>query len=110
MAKTEGARLGETHSEKYWSDRLARLIADEYDTGIGQCINVDLPDGVRAYARSTAYNAVFRRPVIADDSEVERGRHRRRRRAIEGWRVASHPVKGGPAVVQRGLIHRAGRH
>jgi GH24 family phage-related lysozyme (muramidase) len=57
FGETEGVKLGETHDQKYWSDCLANRIKEDHDTGIGECIHVDLPDGVRAYALSTSYNA-----------------------------------------------------
>lgn len=105
--ETEGVRLGETHNEKYWSDRLQKRIAEEYDAGIGKCIRVDLPDGVRAMADSVAYNAgvsaVCRSPMVA---KWNAGDIRGGCKAIRGWRVGSHPVKGGPLVVQRGLVNR----
>lgn len=105
--ETEGVRLGETHSEKYWSDRLQRRLADEYDSGIGRCIHVDLPDGVRAMAISASYNAgvsaVCHSPMVA---KWNAGDIRGGCKAIRGWRVGSHPRKGGPLVVQRGLVNR----
>src|SRR3954454_19609922 len=57
FGETQGVTLGETHSKKYWSDRLAKRLAEDYDTGIGQCITVELPDGVRAMALSMSWNA-----------------------------------------------------
>jgi lysozyme len=105
--ETEGVKLGETHNEKFWSDRLARRLAEEYDAGIGQCIRVDLPDGVRAMAISASYNAgvsaVCSSPMVR---KWNAGDIRGGCEAIRGWRVGSHPVKGGPLVVQRGLINR----
>ena len=66
--ETEHVKLGETHNEKYWSDRLS-LRLPQYDAGIGKCIHVDLPDSVRAAMVSTAYNAgpaaVCRSPMVA---------------------------------------------
>lgn len=54
--ETEGVRCGETHDEKFWSDRLAKRIT-EYDARIGACIHVDAPDSVRAAMITTSYNA-----------------------------------------------------
>jgi hypothetical protein len=47
FGETVGVKLGETHSKEYWTDRLARRLAEDYDAGIGKCITVELPDGVR---------------------------------------------------------------
>jgi lysozyme len=117
FGETEGVELGETHDRKYWSDRLAKRLAEDYDAGIGQCIHVELPDGVRAYALSTSYNAgvaaVCSSPMVAkwNAGDIEGGC-----KAIytvdrdgrpTGWRVASHPHgPNGPAVVQPGLVNR----
>ena len=79
MAKLKASSLGETHSEKFWSDRLARRLVEDYDAGIGKCITVELPDGVRAMALSIAWNAgAGRRVRLADGQEVERRRYRGR--------------------------------
>ncbi len=56
-SETEGVKLGETHSEKYWSDRLEQRLRAKYDLQIGECIHAQLPDGVHAMAISMAYNA-----------------------------------------------------
>jgi lysozyme len=67
--ETEGVKCGETHSEKYWADKLKMRLADEYDREIGQCIHVQLPDSARAAMITTAYNAgsaaVCRSPMVA---------------------------------------------
>jgi lysozyme len=67
--ETEGVKCGETHNEKYWSDRLQMRLADEYDREIGKCIHVDLPDSARAAMITTAYNAgsaaVCKSPMVA---------------------------------------------
>lgn len=106
--ETEGVKLGETHAEKFWSDRLSARLKDEYDAGLGQCIHVELPDGVRAYAISTSYNAgvsaVCHSPMVAkwNAGDIVGGCL-----AIKGWRVGSHPHgPNGPLVVQRGLVNR----
>jgi lysozyme len=66
--ETENVRCGETHTEKYWSDRLAQRLP-EYDAKIAPCIHVDLPDNTRAALISAAYNAgpgaVCRSPMVA---------------------------------------------
>jgi|GEM_PF-1457748 len=115
--ETVGVRLGETHSEKYWSDRLQRRLADTYDREIGECITAQLPDGVRAMAISLSYNAgapaVCRSPMVrlwnkgdvlggcrAILTKDENGNY-------TGWRISSRPNgPGTPLVVQRGLINR----
>jgi GH24 family phage-related lysozyme (muramidase) len=108
--ETEGVKLGETHDEKYWSDRLTARLAEEYDAGIGKCIHVDLPDGVRAQGLSVAYNAgvgaLCGSQIVAkwNAGDILGGCL-----AIRGWRVGSHPVKGGPLVIQRGLVNRRNR-
>jgi lysozyme len=115
--ETVGVKLGETHSEKFWSDRLAKRLAEDYDAGIGKCITVELPDGVRAMALSLAWNAgpgaVCSSPMVKkwNVGDVEGGC-----KAIltkgpngeyNGWRIASRPHgPGTPLVVQRGLINR----
>lgn len=106
--ETQGVKLGETHDEKFWSERLAKRVAADYDGGLGKCIHVDLPDGVRAMAISVSYNAgvgaVCRSPMVArwNAGDVKGGCL-----AIRGWHVASHPHgPNGPAVVQRGLVNR----
>lgn len=105
--ETQGVKLGETHNEKFWSDRLARRLAEEYDAGIGKCIHVELPDGVRAMAISASYNAgvsaVCHSPMVKkwNAGDIAGGC-----KAIRGWRVGSHPVKGGPLVRQKGLVNR----
>ena len=77
--ETVGVKLGETHSEKYWSDRLAKRLVEDYDAGIGKCITVELPDGVRAMALSMSWNAgVGAICSFADGQEVECRRRRRR--------------------------------
>jgi lysozyme len=98
--ETEGVKLGETHDEAYWSARLAKRLP-EYDAKIGQCIRVELPDGVRAVAISLAYNAgpaaVCRSPMVAkwNDGDVRGGCN-----AIRGWYIRA----GGE--VRQGLINR----
>ena len=66
---TEGVKCGERHTEKEWSDKLQTHLKDDYDAKIGECIHVELPDGVRAAALSAAYNAgsaaVCRSPMVA---------------------------------------------
>ncbi|WP_407122729.1 glycoside hydrolase family protein [Bradyrhizobium sp. STM 3561] len=66
--ETEGVKCGETHDEKFWSDRLAMRLR-EYDARIGECIKVDVPDSVRAAMITTSYNAgtaaVCRSPMVA---------------------------------------------
>jgi lysozyme len=66
---TEGVKCGERHTEKEWSDKLQKHLKDDYDAKIGECIHVELPDGVRAAALSAAYNAgsaaVCRSPMVA---------------------------------------------
>lgn len=106
--ETEGVKLGERHGEQYWSDRLAKRLAEDYDAGIGKCITVELPDSARAMAISTAYNAgisaVCRSPMVA---KWNAGDFRGGCNAIRGWRIVSHPQgPNGPAVVQRGLVNR----
>lgn len=67
--ETENVHCGETHDEKYWSERLKMRLADEYDREIGKCITVQLPDSARAAMITTAYNAgsaaVCRSPMVA---------------------------------------------
>lgn len=106
--ETVGVKLGETHDEKFWADRLQRRLRDEYDRQIGECIKVELPDGVRAYAISTAYNAgsaaVCGSPMVRkwNAGDVVGGCE-----AIKGWRTGSHPQgPRGPLVIQRGLVNR----
>ncbi|WP_454627793.1 glycoside hydrolase family protein [Bradyrhizobium cenepequi] len=107
--ETENVTLGETHDEKYWAARLAQRLP-EYDRGIGKCIKVDLPDGVRAVAISLSYNggvaAVCRSPMVA---KWNAGQMRAGCNAIytedaqgspTGWYIRS----GGE--VRRGLINR----
>lgn len=66
---TEGIKCGETHTEKEWADKLQTRLRDDYDAKIGECIHIELPDGVRAAALSAAYNAgsaaVCRSPMVA---------------------------------------------
>lgn len=66
--ETEGVKCGETHDEKYWSDRLGVRLK-EYDARIGECIHVDAPDSVRAAMITTSYNAgtgaVCKSPMVA---------------------------------------------
>lgn len=108
FGETVGVRLGETHSKKYWADLLEMRLREDYDRQIGECIRVQLPDGVRAYAISTAYNAgpgaVCSSPMVAkwNAGDVEGGC-----KAIKGWRISSRPRgPGTPLVVQRGLVNR----
>ncbi|HEV2155417.1 glycoside hydrolase family protein [Bradyrhizobium sp.] len=115
--ETEDVKLGETHSEKFWSDRLAKRLVEEYDVGIGKCIKVDLPDGVRASAISLAYNAgvgaVCSSSIVKkwNAGDIEGGCRQILTKDADGrytgWRVGSHP-KGpkGPFVIQRGLVNR----
>lgn len=115
--ETVEVKLGETHDEKFWADRLAKRLAEDYDRGIGECIKVKLPDGVRAMAISMSYNAgvgaLCTSPMVRlwNAGDIEGGC-----RAIltknaageyTGWRIASRPGgPGTPLVVQRGLINR----
>ncbi|WP_445222136.1 glycoside hydrolase family protein [Bradyrhizobium sp. Pa8] len=66
--ETEGVKCGETHDEKFWSDRLSVRLK-EYDARIGECIHVDAPDSVRAAMITTSYNAgtgaVCKSPMVA---------------------------------------------
>lgn len=106
--ETEGVKLGETHDEKFWSERLTARLAEEYDAGIGKCIRVQLPDSARAAAISVAYNAgvgaVCGSPMVRKWNESD---FRGGCEAIRGWRVGSHPHgPNGPLVVQRGLQNR----
>jgi lysozyme len=106
--ETEGVKLGETHDEKFWSDRLAKRLAEDYDAGIGKCIRVDLPDSARAAAISVAYNAGV--GALCGSAIVKKwnaGDVRGGCEAIRGWRVGSHPRgPNGPLVIQRGLQNR----
>lgn len=115
--ETQGVSLGETHSEKFWSDRLARRLVEDYDAGIGKCITVELPDGVRAMALSIAWNAgagaVCSSPMVKkwNAGDIEGGCRALLTKNAEGeftgWRIASRPDgPGTPLVVQRGLINR----
>jgi len=106
--ETEGVKLGETHDEKFWSDRLAKRLSEEYDADIGKCIRVNLPDSARAAAISVAYNAgpaaLCSSPIVRkwNDGDVRGGCE-----AIRGWRIGSHPHgPNGPLVIQRGLQNR----
>jgi lysozyme len=98
--ETENVRLGETHDEKYWANRLAQRLP-EYDRKIGTCVHVELPDGVRAVAISLAYNAgpaaVCRSPMVA---KWNAGKIREGCEAIRGWYIRA----GGQ--VRQGLINR----
>lgn len=77
--ETEGVKCGETHDEKFWSDRLKMRLADEYDREIGKCIHVELPDSARASMITTSYNAgtggVCGSPMVAkmNAGDVEGG-------------------------------------
>lgn len=107
--ETEGVKCGETHNEKYWSDRLQMRLADEYDREIGACIHVDLSDNARAAMISTAYNAgsaaVCRSPMVEKmNAGDERGgcealltsRMVNGRRVYTGWYImAQHRVLQG---------------
>lgn len=115
--ETVGVKLGEKHSEKFWSDRLAKRVAEDYDAGIGECIAVELPDGVRAMAISIAYNAgpgaICRSPMVKrwNAGDVEGGCRailtKNENGDYTGWRVSSRPAgPGTPLVVQRGLVNR----
>ena len=115
--ETVGVKLGETHSEKFWSDRLAKRLVEDYDAGIGKCITVELPDGVRAMALSIAWNAgpgaVCSSPMVKkwNAGDIEGGCRALLTKNAEGeytgWRIASRPDgPGTPLVVQRGLINR----
>lgn len=99
--ETEGVKCGETHSEKYWSDRLQIRLADEYDRQIGQCIHIELPDGARAAMISAAYNAgasaVCRSPMVA---KMNAGDIRGGCNALANWYI-----RAQGRVVQ-GLINR----
>lgn len=67
--ETQGVKCGETHDEKFWSDRLKMRLADKYDREIGACIHVELPDSARAAMITTSYNAgssaVCKSPMVA---------------------------------------------
>jgi lysozyme len=115
--ETVGVKLGETHSEKFWSDRLAKRLVEDYDAGIGKCITVELPDGVRAMALSIAWNAgpqaVCSSPMVKawNAGDIEGGCRALLTKNAEGqyigWRIASRPQgPGTPLVVQPGLINR----
>jgi lysozyme len=115
--ETVGVKLGETHNEKFWSDRLAKRLVEDYDAGIGKCITVELPDGVRAMALSIAWNAgpgaVCSSPMVKrwNAGDIEGGCRALLTKNAEGeytgWRIASRPDgPGTPLVVQRGLINR----
>lgn len=116
--ETVGVRLGETHDKKYWGDRPAKRLVEDYDAGLGKCITrQDLPDSARASAISLCYNAgvaaVCHSPMVR---KWNAGDFRGGCKAIytedvdgnpTGWYVASHPHgMSGPAVVQRGLANR----
>jgi lysozyme len=98
--ETVGVRLGETHTEAYWANRLAQRLP-EYDAKIAPCIHVELPDGVRAVLISEAYNAgpatVCRGTPLA---KMNAGDIRGGCNAMAGWYIRS----GGQ--VRRGLINR----
>jgi lysozyme len=106
--ETEGVKLGETHDEKFWADRLSKRLAEDYDQGIGRCIRVNLPDTARAAAISVSYNAGV--GALCGSAIVRKwndGDFRGGCEAIRGWRVGSHPRgPSGPLVVQRGLVNR----
>src|SRR5215218_6232800 len=115
--ETVGVELGETHSEKFWSDRLAKRLIEDYDAGIGKCIRVELPDGVRAMALSIAWNAgpgaVCGSPMVKkwNAGDIEGGCRALLTKNAEGqftgWRISSRPQgPGTPLVVQPGLINR----
>jgi lysozyme len=115
--ETVGVKLGETHSEKFWSDRLAKRLVEDYDAGIGKCITAELPDGVRAMALSIAWNAgagaVCSSPMVKkwNAGDIEGGCRALLTKGqdgeFNGWRIASRPGgPGTPLVVQRGLINR----
>lgn len=95
--ETEGVKCGETHNEKYWADKLQMRLQGEYDTQIGKCIHVDLPDSARAAALSASYNAgtaaVCRSPMVAkwNAGDVRGGCE-----ALAGWyiRAQGHVVQG----------------
>ena len=107
--ETEGVKLGETHDKKYWSDRLAMRLRDEYDAGLGKCIiRQDLPDSARGMAISISYNAgvgaVCSSPMVR---KWNAGNFRDGCEAVRHWRICSHPQgPSGPCVVQRGLQNR----
>lgn len=107
--ETVGVRLGETHDKQFWSDRLAKRLAEDYDAGIGKCITrQDLPDSARAMAISVSYNAGV--GAVCSSPMVRRwnaGDFRGGCEAIRHWRIGSHPQgPNGPFVVQRGLVNR----
>lgn len=99
--ETENVKLGETHTEKYWADRLQQRISTEYDAAIGACIHVWVPDSVRAASDSAAYNAgsaaFCRSPMVA---KMNAGDFRGACNAFAGWYV-----RASGRVVQ-GLINR----
>ena len=115
--ETVGVNLGETHSEKFWSDRLAKRLVEDYDAEIGKCITVELPDGVRAMALSMSWNAgpgaMCASPMVKawNAGDIEGGCRKILTKGpngtYTGWRVASRPQGSGtPLVVQRGLVNR----
>jgi lysozyme len=99
--ETENVKLGETHTEKYWSDRLQQRVVAEYDVEIGKCIHVWVPDSVRAAMDSTAYNtgptALCRSSIVA---KLNAGDFRGACNALAGWYI-----RASGRVVQ-GLINR----
>src|ERR1044072_1212185 len=117
FGETQGVKLGETHSKQYWTDRLAKRLVEDYDAGIGQCIHVELPDGVRAMALSMAWNAgagaVCSSPMVKkwNAGDIEGGCRALLTKGpdggFNGWRICSRPAgPGTPCIVQAGLINR----
>lgn len=102
--ETENVKLGETHNEKYWSDRLQSRIATEYDVKIGACIHVWTPDSVRAAVDSGAYNAgpsaMCRSQIV---TRINAGDFRGACEAFTGWYIRA------SGRVVKGLINRRGR-
>lgn len=109
--ETEDVKCGDTHSEKFWSDRLEKRVR-EYDARIGECIHIDAPDSVRAAMITTSYNAgtnaVCKSPMVARINESDfqgacralltkdaSGRY-------NGWYIRAR------GVIVRGLINRRG--
>jgi lysozyme len=107
--ETVGVKLGETHDKKFWADRLAKRLAEDYDAGIGKCITrQDAPDSVRGIAISASYNAGV--GAVCSSAMVRKmnaGDFRGACEALRHWRICSHPQgPSGPCVVQRGLQNR----
>jgi lysozyme len=98
--ETENVRLGETHNEAFWSDRL-KMRLPQYFAKIAPCIHVELPDSAEAALISAAYNAgpaaVCRSPMLA---RMNAGNIRGGCEAFRGWYIMA-----SGRVIQ-GLINR----